>query len=218
MNSAQNLLLLQNLYRLKAIGYSYSDPFVINKSTNTSSFKNIEALKQSISNCFLCDLSKSRRQSMSGFGNQNASLMIVDYSVSLSDNDSNSYYTGRSGEMLRAMIEKVLELSVDDVFITHAVKCKTLNQKEPTASEWDSCKNYLFAQIELIQPKMIITLGKEAYAKISGDEKNFHNARGHIIDYKNYKLVPIYHPNHLLLNPQDRAVALRDLKIIKSYL
>ncbi len=218
MKSFQNLVLLQNLHRLKAIGFDYIDPFNINETTSFSSPNNIEDLNQDISTCHLCDLSKSRTQSMFGYGNTNADLMIIDYSVSDSDDKKNSYYSGRSGETLRKMIENVLKLKTEDIYYTHAIKCKPLNSNTPSSSEWNSCKSYIFSQIEFVKPKVIVTLGKEAYSKISEESENFEDVRGHVIDFKKYKLIPIYHPQFLLRNPELKKIALNDLKTIKSCL
>lgn len=209
---------MQNLYRLKALGFEYSDSFCINRVSTNEKPNNLGELTKNISTCHLCDLSKSRRQSMSGYGNQNADLMIIDYSVSYSEDNTNSYYSGRSGEMLKDMIENVLKLKVEDVYFTHAVKCKPLNSNIPSDSEWDSCKSYLFLQIEFVKPKVVVTLGKDAYAKVTSEEENFASVRGHVVDFKDYKLVPIFHPNHLLRNPDDKKIAFNDLKTIKSCL
>lgn len=216
LKSFQNLLLLQNLYRLKALGFEYSDSFSINQKSSNEKPRNIDELAKNISTCHLCDLSKSRTQSMSGYGNPNADIMIIDYTVSLSEDSTNSYYCGRSGEILTNMIENVLGLKTKDLYFTHVVKCKPLNSNMPSNSEWDSCKDYLFSQIEFVKPKVVITLGKDAYAKVTSEEDNFQSVRGHVIDFKNYKLIPIFHPNHLLRNPDDKKIAFNDLKTIKG--
>ncbi len=218
MNSYQNLVLLQNLYRLKSIGFEYIDPFSINEKTTQKEPKTLEELSKNISTCHLCDLSKSRKQSMSGYGNPNADLMIVDFSVSLNEDTNNGYYSGRSGESLTAMIEKVIGLRVDDVYFTHAIKCKPLGTNIPSNSEWDSCKSYLFTQIEFIKPKVIVTLGEDTYFKLTDEDNNFQEVRGHVIDFKKYKLIPIYHPQYLLRNPELKQITMNDLKTIKSCL
>jgi DNA polymerase len=210
--------LLQNLYRLKALGFSYTDSFSLNHKNTHDKANSIEELNLDIKNCHLCDLSKSRTQSMAGYGNENANLMIIDFSVSLSDDNANSYYNGRSGEILQKMIENVLDLSINDVYLTHAVKCKPLNSNIPSESEYNSCKNYLFLQIKFIKPDIIITLGKEAYAKVTSENDNFLSARGQVIDFKDYKLVPIFHPTYLIRNPDDKKITFKDLKTIKSLL
>jgi len=200
------------------MGFEYSDHFNINQNTEVQKPNNIDELSSNILSCHLCDLSKSRSQSMVGYGDINASLMIVDFSVSQTQDTTNSYYSGRSGETLKNMIEKVLLLNVDDVFITHCVKCKPLNSNSPSPSEYNSCKNYLHAQIDFIKPKVIIALGEEAYSHLTGNEGNFNNVRGHVIDYQDSKLIPIYHQSYILRNPESKKITLNDLNTIKSLL
>ncbi len=218
MKSFQNLILLQNLYRLKALGFEYIDHFNLNEKKDYQKPTSLEELTSNIVSCHLCDLSKSRTQSMQGFGNANATLVIIDYLVSQAQDIANKYYVGRSGETLQNMVERVLEMSIDDVFITHAIKCKPLHANKPSESEWNSCKNYLFSQLDFIKPKVIVTLGESAYAHLTGDTQNFENVRGHVIDFKGYKLIPIYHPQFLLRNPELKKITLNDLHTIKSCL
>ena len=218
MKSYQNLVLLQNLYRLRAMGFEYIDHFNINEKTSYEKPNSLDELSSNISSCHLCDLSKSRIQSMSGFGNANADLMIIDFSVSQTQDSTNSYYGGRSGETLKNMIENVLKISVNDAYVTHCVKCKPLNSNTPSPSEYNSCKSYLYSQIEFIKPKVIVTLGEDAYSHLTGDTDNFTNVRGHVIDFKDNKLIPIFHPNHLLRNPESKKITLNDLNTIKSCL
>ena len=218
MKSYQNLILLQNLYRLKSIGFHYINSFSINEKRDYHKPLSLDALLNDISNCYLCDLSKSRLQSMSGYGDRDATLMIIDFSVTESQDRDKNYYSGRSGELLKNMLEKTLNLKVNNIYYTHTVKCKPLNSNIPSSSEWNSCKNYLFSQIEFIKPKIILTLGEEVYRSITSDKEIFEKIRGHIIDFKEYKLIPIYHPKYLLRNPELQKTTLNDLKKIKSYL
>ena len=218
VKSYQNLVLLQNLYRLKAMGYEYIDHFNINEKTSYEIPASMDELASNISSCHLCDLSKSRTQSMGGYGTKDADLMVVDFSVSQTQDSSNNYYSGRSGETLKNMIEKVLHISTEDVFLTHCIKCKPLNTNKPSPSEYNSCKSYLYSQIEFIKPKVIVTLGEDAYSHLTGDNGNFENVRGHVIAFKDMKLIPIYHPQYLLRNPESKKITMNDLKTIKSSL
>lgn len=218
MKSFQNLVFLQNFYRMKALGFSYSDSFVINEKSLLELPSSIDSLESSLSSCHLCDLSKSRTQTMVGFGNKNADIMFIDNSVSSQQDKENLYYAGRSGEMLQKMIENVLQLSVEDVYFTHALKCKPLEMKQPSMSEWNSCKGYLHAQIDFVKPKVIVTLGEKAYANVTSDEGSFETVCGHVIAFKNYKLVPIYHPSYILRNPELKKIVFNDLKTIKGCL
>lgn len=218
MKSFQDLLFLQNLYRLKSAGFEYVDPVIINYRNDDTLPSLLEPLHDMISQCHLCDLSKSRRQPMSGYGNPDAAVMFIDAYVSQAENESGSYYAGRSGKTLSNMIENVLELSLEQVYITHAVKCKSLGSQIPSPSEWNSCKSYLFKQIDLIRPKIVITLGPDAYRLLTGDDNSFDQVRGEKILFGDYTIIPIYHPQFLLRNPSFRRDTFNDLKIIKSYL
>ena len=211
--------MLQNLYRLKALGFSYSDPFVTNRPTAVQELPNeLFELQNMISQCYLCDLSKSRQQSMSGLGNPSADLMIIDAYVSISEDSENSFYVGKSGESLVKMIENVLGQKKENVYITHAVKCKPLGTNTPSKSEFNSCKPYLYKQIELVKPKVVMALGEEAYKLLSGDDTPFEQVRGQKINVGDYTIIPIYHPQFLLRNPSMKGDTLNDLKTIKSCL
>jgi len=213
--SLQNLILLQNLYRQKILGFEYCEQFNINEEHFQIKAKNMTELKNHISSCHLCDLSKSRSQSMVGFGDEKANLMIIDFSVSSIEDTQNGYYIGRSGESLKKMCENVLKLSIEDIYLTHAIKCKTLSSNEPSPSECQSCKPYLFSQIEFIKPKIVVTLGEQSYKNLTGDD-DFDSVRGNVINLQNYKLIPIYHPSYLLRNPELKKTTLNDLKTIKN--
>lgn len=219
VDSFQNLALLENLYRLKALGHTYIDPITPNvQSTSKSLPDSLNTLKESIAQCYLCDLSKSRRQSMSGYGNPNASLMFVDAYVSAAEDEASEYYVGRSGVMLRDMIEKVLHLSIEDTYFTHAVKCKPFGFQSPSSSEYSSCAPFLSQQISLIRPRIIVTLGPDAYQILSGDTGDFERVRGEIIPFGDALLIPMYHPLYLVRNPSLKKETMRDLQTIRAQL
>ena len=219
MDSFQNLALLENLYRLKSLGYSYVDPITPNIQTPSNSLPDsLSMLTQSISKCYLCDLSKSRRQSMAGYGNTRAQLMLIDAYVSAAEDEAAEYYVGRSGVMLRDMIEKVIQLKIDDVFLTHAVKCKPFGFQIPSPSECTSCAPFLSKQISLIQPRVIVTLGPDAYQILTGDHENFERLRGEVIPFGDALLIPMYHPLYLVRNPSLKKETMRDLQTIKAQL
>lgn len=220
MDSYQNLAYLENLYRLKSLGFNYVDPISPNKSQDqTSSLPNsYETLAQTIRGCHLCDLSKSRSQSMVGQGTLHPKIVFLDAFVSSAEDESNGYYTGRSGVMLRDMIEKVLGLSVDDVYITHAVKCKPFGFQQPSPSECSSCSPFLHKQLEILSPKIIVPLGCDAYELLTHDTSDFDRLRGQKIPFGNSHIIPLFHPTFLLRNPSFKKETMRDLQTIKEAL
>ncbi len=220
MNSYQNLAYLENLYRLQSLGFDYVDPISPNKpQMQTSQLPNTyQSLCNTIMQCHLCDLSKSRSQSMVGFGSYTPKIVFIDAFVSSAEDESNSYYTGPARTMLRDMIEKVLDLSIDDVYITHAVKCKPFGFQQPSPSECSSCAPYLHKQLELLAPKLIVTLGGDAHALLTHDKSDFESLRGAYIPYGNTHIIPMYHPAFLVRNPSSKKEAMRDLTLIKEKL
>lgn len=220
LDSFQNLEFLQNLYRLKSIGYEFVDPIHLNQNRSGSAIlpENLDSLIKMVSDCQLCDLSKSRRQSMVGSGSSQSKLFILDAYVSPVEDESNSYYPGRTGTMLKDMIEKVLTLNINDVYFTHAVKCKPFGFQHPSTSECNSCSPYLQKQLEIVAAPVIVTLGADAYRLLTHDESDFEKVRGHLIPFMNKVIVPIYHPSHLLRNPSLKADTMRDLLLIKEQL
>ncbi len=219
MDSFQNIALLENLYRLKSLGYNYVDPITPNIQTPSVTLPHtLATLQTSIEQCYLCDLSKSRRQSMVGYGDATAQLMFIDAYVSTAEDESSEYYVGRSGIMLRDMIEKVLHLRTEYVYFTHAVKCKPFGFQNPSSSECSSCMPFLSKQIELIKPRLIVTLGPDAYQILTGDSSDFERIRGEIIPFGDARIIPMYHPLYLVRNPSLKKEAMRDLQTIKAQL
>ena len=102
---------------------------------------------------------------MSGYGNTRAQLMLIDAYVSAAEDEAAEYYVGRSGVMLRDMIEKVLYKKIEEVYFTHAVKCKPFGFQTPSESEYNSCIGYLNKQIDLIKPRVIVTWFYQALSK-----------------------------------------------------
>lgn len=221
MQSYQNLELLKSLYRYKALGYSYMDPTSVNNDEEPFSLtlpSDLASLHKQMSQCHLCDLSKSRQRVLTGFGNPQADIMFIDGSPSMIEDESGDNFSGRSGASLKKMIENVLGLSVNNVYITHVLKCKPSHQHNILDSELSSCKPYLFKQIELIKPKVIVTLGELAYTTLINDAGSFESVRGEKIPYEGKIIVPIYHPSHLLRNPSLKKCTMGDLVNIKGLL
>lgn len=221
MKSYQNLVLLKSLYRYKSLGFSYIDPISVNNDEEPFSLtlpSDLDMLHKQMSQCHLCDLSKSRQRVLSGLGNPDADIMFIDGSPSMIEDESADSFSGRSGSSLKKMIENVLGLNINDIYLTHVLKCRPSHQHNILESELSSCKPYLFKQIEIINPKIIVTLGELAYTSLIKDANTFENVRGHNIPYENKTLVPIYHPAHLLRNPSLKKCTMADLVNIKGLL
>ena len=220
MISYQHLDQLKQLYLLKATGSQYVDPIAINPSAvdeNISLPNDMQALHKLIAGCHLCDLSKSRRMVQVHHGQALSSLMIVsDYPTLAEDNEG--AYAGKSGEMLRDMIEKVLNFNLEDVYFTHAVKCMPASGKLPNESECKSCQPFWQQQIQNIKPKLIVALGSFSYNALTHGLGDFKNDQGKLLDFDQTKIIAIEHPKILVRNPKQKKVTMQELLLIKSYL
>lgn len=220
MKNLHNALLLKQLYQLKELGYKYTDvqPFSYNDQHTLELPNSLKALKQQASNCHLCSLSKSRTKVVFGEGKEAAQVMFIgDLPLAMEDATGRPFL-GKGGEMLTAMIEKVLGLSRQEVYVTNLLKCHPLNTHEVNETELHTCKAYLFKEIALVKPKIIITLGEKAYHYVTNDFTALKEVRGTLKHYEQYTLVPTYHPNFLLKNPSLKGEVFEDLKKIKSLL
>ncbi len=203
------------------MGFTYMDPISLN--TDKDPFtqvlpSNIHNLHSQISNCHLCDLSKTRTNVLHGIGNVNADIMFIDAYPSMIEDESGDSFSGRSGRSLKSMIENVIGLKSSDIYLTHILKCKPSEHHKILKTELASCKPYLLKQIELVNPKIIVTLGDLAYSNLVKDESNFENVRGQKIPFEKRTLIPIYHPSYLLRNPSLKKCTMQDLFVIKGYL
>ena len=217
MKNLKNALLLQQLYRLKQLGYSYTSVTPFKEEEPDVTLPNtLEKLQKQAIECHLCQLSKSRTNVVFGDGNTSADIMFVGEAPGSSEDSVGKPFIGRSGELLTKMIENVLLIDRKDVYITNIVKCRPRDNAEPTPIEAHTCQPYLLKQIELIQPKFIVALGATAYHYLSGDETNISKIRGTIHKQNGYTLIPTYHPSYLLRNPSAKKDVFEDLKMLKS--
>jgi len=217
MKNLHNALLLKQLYQLKELGYKYTskEPFTEDDKNLLELPNSLSFLKQQAQNCHLCSLSKSRTHVVFGEGNEQADIMFIgDAPLEIEDNES-KVFLGRGGEMLTAMIEKVLNIPRQDVYLTNLLKCHLLAKKEVHESEYHTCKAYLFKEIELVNPKVIVTLGEKAYHYLTNDFTALKEIRGTIITKEKHTIVPTYHPSFLLKNPSFKKEVFLDLQKVR---
>lgn len=213
-----NALQLKQLYQLKNLGYSYTDaePFSYEEKHHLELPNDLYQLKQQAQKCHLCSLSKSRNRTVFGEGSSHADIMFIGDMPMELENREGKIFLGRSGEMLTNMIEKVLELSRERIYITNLLKCHPLSSHTLEASIMHTCKAYLFKEIELVQPKVIVTLGAMPYHYLTNDFREIQEIRGSVIQKGSYTIIPTYHPNFLLKNPSFKREVFVDLQRVKA--
>jgi len=217
MKRKLRLEILYNLYRLQWLGYEYMQPIEIQQSSRDLP-DDLEELKKIVLECHLCDLAKTRKNVVFGEGDPKANLMFVGEGPGATEDETGRPFVGRAGQLLTKMIENVLELKRSDVYIANIVKCRPPNNRVPTPEEVEKCIPYLWKQIELIDPKIIVALGSTSYRHLTGDKTPISKIRGQVIDFGGRKLIPTYHPSFLLRNPSKKREAYEDLLKIKELL
>jgi DNA polymerase len=210
--------LLRNLYNLKSFGYEYHETldFFSSEVKNFKLPNNLDALKNSVEHCYLCELCKSRKNILFGYGNANSDIMFISDEPSNSEDEMGVFYSGKSGELLTKMIENVLNIHKEEVYLTTLVKCKSLNGLNN--SNIDTCNDYLLKQIELIKPKLIVALGERTYSYLLKNNMNFAQIRGKDLVYNGITLIATFSPSFLLRNPSSKKDAYYDMLKIKNYM
>ena len=210
--------LLRNLYNLKSFGYEYHETldFFSSEVKNFKLPNNLDALKNSVEHCYLCELCKSRKNVLFGYGNANSDIMFISDEPSNSEDELGVFYSGKSCELLTKMIENVLLIKKEDVYLTTLVKCKSLNGLNN--SNIDTCNDYLLKQIELIKPKLIVALGERTYSYLLKNNMNFAQIRGKDLVYNGITLIATFSPSFLLRNPSSKKDAYYDMLKIKNYM
>ena len=217
MKNLHNALKLKQLYLLQQIGYRYTDITPSKLEVEKSQLPDtIDALQKTVLGCHLCSLSKSRHKVVFGEGNTHADVMFIGEGPGATEDSTGRPFVGRAGELLTKMIENVLLIPRSEVYIANIVKCRPPGNRVPTESEAFTCRPYLFKQIELIQPRIIVTLGATAYRYMTNDESPISRVRGNAIETDHYTLIPTFHPSYLLRNPSAKKEAFVDMKRVKE--
>jgi len=214
----KELMKLKLLYQLQMLNEEYFDSFNIKKDISKTVPKDLKELQNVVLNCNLCNLAKTRKNVVFGEGNSNAKLMFIGEAPGRDEDLQGRPFVGRSGEMVTKMIQNVLELKREDVYIANIIKCRPPQNRDPEENEVESCIGYLFKQIDIIKPKIIVTLGRIAFRHLLNDTTPITRARGKIYDFKGIKVIPTFHPSYLLRNPSKKREVMLDLKLIKEFL
>jgi DNA polymerase len=168
--------------------------------------------------CRRCKLhALGRSQIVFGVGNPNADLMFVGEAPGADEDLQGIPFVGKAGQLLTRIIEAI-GLKREDVYIANVIKCRPPNNRNPEPDEVDTCEPFLFRQIDVIRPKVIVTLGKFATQSLLRTLDPISRTRGRVFEYRGAKLIPTFHPAYLLRNPSSKREVWEDMKRVKSLL
>jgi DNA polymerase len=178
----------------------------------------LRAIREDIGDCTRCKLhTLGRTQVVFGVGNPDADLMFVGEAPGADEDAQGIPFVGRAGQLLTKIIEAI-GLTRDDVYIANIIKCRPPQNRNPEPDEVATCEPFLFRQIEIIKPKIVVALGKYAAQTLLRTEMPISRLRGQQFDYRGATLIPTFHPAYLLRNPSSKREVWEDMKLVKRLL
>ncbi len=168
-------------------------------------------------NCTKCKLHQWRTNIVFGQGNPTSKVVFIGEGPGEEEDKQGLPFVGRAGKLLNLMI-KSIGLTRDDVFITNIIKCRPPKNRDPEKDEIIACSPLLQKQLEIINPEIIVTLGKPAITALSGEKLAITKIRGRLMLINGRKVLPTYHPAFLLRNPVKKREAWEDFKTLKKLL
>jgi DNA polymerase len=171
-----------------------------------------EALEQAVRNCTLCSLHKTRTNTVFGVGNRTSEWMVIGEAPGADEDRQGEPFVGRAGQLLNSML-KALGHPREQVFIANILKCRPPGNRDPQPQETDCCTPYLSRQIELVNPRIILCVGRIAAQTLLGTDTPIGKLRGkvHAWGARNRPVVVTYHPAYLLRSPGEKRKAWQDL-------
>ncbi|HEX5193268.1 MAG TPA: uracil-DNA glycosylase [Solirubrobacteraceae bacterium] len=178
-------------------------------SGTTSATERRELLKEvyeQARGCTACQLHQTRTQVVFGAGNADADLMFIGEAPGADEDRLGLPFVGRAGKLLDQLLEEI-QLDRGDVFICNTIKCRPPGNRDPYPDEIESCSGYLRSQVELIQPKVICTLGNFSTKLLRGDTTGISRLHGRdevrVIGARAIRLLPLFHPAAALYTPSN---------------
>jgi DNA polymerase len=162
-------------------------------------------IERQVRGCRLCALHKHRTHAVPGEGNWSAELLFIGEAPGRDEDFQGRPFVGRAGQLLRRIIA-AMKFEAGEVYITNVVKCRPPENRVPHREEVEACWPYLVRQIELIKPKVIVTLGKTPTEYFVPGRAGMGELRGKFGDYQGIPVMPTFHPSYLVRNEGNREL------------
>src|SRR5690349_13282406 len=164
----------------------------------------LQIISESLGECTRCRLHKQRNKIVFGAGNPRAELVFVGEGPGHDEDIQGLPFVGRAGKLLTQMIE-AMGLKREDVYICNVVKCRPPENRTPEPDEVETCSPFLFRQLDVIHPKVIVCLGAVAFQSLLGAKQSISRLRGQWLEFRGMPLLATYHPAYLLRNPSAKG-------------
>lgn len=171
-----------------------------------------DELRAAVAACQRCELHATRTQTVFGVGNPKARWMFIGEAPGAEEDRQGEPFVGRAGQLLTSMI-RALGMRREDVFIANVLKCRPPGNRDPKPAEAASCRAFLERQVALVDPTLVIAVGRIAAQDLLGTETPIAKLRGkvHSFGAKGWPLIVTYHPAYLLRSPSEKRKAWQDL-------
>ena len=168
-------------------------------------------LKAAVSGCTQCGLHQTRTKTVFGVGDENADWMLIGEAPGAEEDRLGDPFVGQAGKLLDNMLAAIGLSRRENVYIANVLKCRPPGNRNPSPEEVDKCSPHLLQQIALIQPKLIVAMGRFAAQTLLKSDASIASLRGRVHSYAGVPLIVTYHPAYLLRTLEDKAKAWEDL-------
>ena len=176
---------------------------------------NYQELKKEALKCSRCQLREKANGVVMGEGNTDNNIMLIGEGPGATEDRQGRPFVGRAGKLMDKIFDAV-GLKREELYITNVVKCRPPDNRVPHQNEFESCVSILMAEIELIQPKVIVTLGSTATEYLIDPPDSITNIRGNWYQRGDIYFLPTFHPAYLLRNESMKKYSWHDFKLIKK--
>ena len=177
----------------------------------------LEEIQEWMGECQRCKLHSTRTHIVFGTGSSHPDLVFVGEGPGEDEDLQGKPFVGRAGQLLTKMIE-AMGLTREDVYIANIVKCRPPKNRNPEPDEIAACSPFLMAQLNVLKPKVICTLGSFASHTLLNTEEKISKLRGRFHVYQGMKVMPTFHPAYLLRNPAEKKTVWEDIQLIMKEL
>ncbi|MCB0742469.1 MAG: uracil-DNA glycosylase [Ignavibacteriae bacterium] len=182
---------------------------------NYSEYKTLESFNKKINTCQKCPLGKTRTKFVFGAGNPNADVMVIGEAPGADEDAQGVPFVGRAGKLLTDIL-KAIDFDREEVFIANILKCRPPNNRNPLPEEMNECTPYLYKQIELVKPKVILLVGLISASTLLNTKLSLTKMRGNVYEIQGIKTMVTYHPAALLRNPNWKRGCWEDVQKFKK--
>lgn len=193
--------------------------FPNNQDTNNPLIVELRELERTTTNCTLCELSESRRNVVFGAGDPQARMLLIGEAPGVEEDKQGLPFVGRAGQLLNRILN-AMGYNREEVYIANILKCRPPENRDPLPHEVEACLPYLKRQIQLIQPDVIVSLGKVSATNLMGLPQStaVKSLRGRIFSFEGKPLVVTYHPAALLRSQSYKRPTWEDMQVVMKLL